>query len=379
MVGLMRCRLAHALLVVCLQFMVLPSQAFTTPESPNLIELQSGWRMTSAKNVSADDPLVSQPSFDASQWYAVQQMPATVLQILQENGLYKNLYYGMNLATPGDLWKQDWWYRATLTAPPGRDVFSLIFKGINYRADIWLNGHKVANRRTVVGMYDSFEFNVTEFIVPGGQNVLAVKVTPEKSLQGEDGVELADSWLDWINWKYLGFHDAEKHVDISFVPDRNAGIWKRVFLSSTGAVTIRNPYVATDLPLPALSPAALTVYCDLSNDADKPVSGTLRGQILRPGKPAIQFQNEVSLLRNQTKEIVLTPAEIAQLSIADPDLWWPFEWGRPNLYRLKLDFIINNELSDAKAIDFGVRTIAQKRDSDNGFPQIGTGGNFYLQ
>jgi exo-1,4-beta-D-glucosaminidase len=54
-------------------------------------------------------------------------------------------------------------------------------------------------------------------------------------------------------------------VDISFAPDRNAGVWKRVFLSSTGAVTIRDPYVATDLPLPATNPASLTVYCDLSN------------------------------------------------------------------------------------------------------------------
>jgi hypothetical protein len=106
-------------------------------------------------------------------------------------------------------------------------AYSLIFKGIDYRADIWLNGHKVANRATVVGMYDSFEFNVTQFIIPGGQNVLAVKVTPEQSLEGENGVELADSWLDWINWKYLGYHNPERHLDISFVPDRNAGIWKR--------------------------------------------------------------------------------------------------------------------------------------------------------
>ena len=364
--------------VVLLCFVsIVAARGFGSTDSANLMELQSGWRMTSADNISVDDGLVSHPTLDVSQWYIVQRMPATVLQILEDNGVYKDLYYGTNLATPKDLWKQDWWYRTTFTAPSGRDVYSLIFKGINYRADIWLNGNKIATRSQAVGMYNEFEFNVTKFIVPGGSNVLAVKVTPERGLT--EDVELADSWLDWINWKYLGYHDAEKHIDIPFVPDRNAGVWKRVFLSSTGAVTIRNPYVATGLPLPALSPAALTVYCDLSNAADKPVSGTLRGQILRPGKPAIQFQNEVSLLRNQTKEIVLTPAEIAQLSIADPDLWWPFEWGRPNLYRLKLDFIINNELSDAKAIDFGVRTIAQKRDSDNGFPQIGTGGNFYLQ
>jgi exo-1,4-beta-D-glucosaminidase len=337
--------------------------------------------MSSATNVGVDDSLVSQLGFDSSQWYTVQRMPSTVLEVLQENGVYKNLYFGMNLATPKDLWKQDWWYRTTFTAPAGREVYLLIFKGINYRADIWLNGHKVANRATAVGMYDSFEFNVTEFIIPGGANVLAVKVTPEQSLEGENGVELADSWLDWINWKYIGYHNAERHVDISFVPDRNAGIWKRVFLSSTGAVTIRNPYVATDLPLPATNPALLTVYCDLRNNSSKPVSGTLSGEISRPGKPTIKFHQKVQLVRNQTKEVAFTPTEYPQLSVADPDLWWPYQWGEPNLYQLKLDFKLNdkNEISDAQTIDFGIRKITQGRDSDNGFPEIGSGGNFYLQ
>jgi exo-1,4-beta-D-glucosaminidase len=175
--------------------------------------------------------------------------------VLEDSGVYKNLYDGMNLAALGDLWKQDWWYRTTFSAPAGRDLYSLIFKGINYRADIWLNGHKVADSSQVVGMYDSFEFDVTKFIRVDGPNVLAVKVTPERGLLSEDGVvvsdhpvELADSWLDWINWKYIGYHDPERKVNIPFVPDRNAGVWKRVLLSTTGSVTIRNPYVVTDLP-----------------------------------------------------------------------------------------------------------------------------------
>ena len=111
MIGLMRRCFLHALFIACLVGMLLPLPAFSNSDSPNLTELQSGWRMTSANNVSCDDSLVSQPSFDASHWYTAQDMPATVLQILQENGVYKDLYFGMNLATPGDLWKQDWWYR----------------------------------------------------------------------------------------------------------------------------------------------------------------------------------------------------------------------------------------------------------------------------
>jgi exo-1,4-beta-D-glucosaminidase len=376
----MRCHPRFALTICLLSTFFLP-WATAAEDSPNLTELRSGWRLTSARNVTAEDSLVSQPGFDASTWYEAQHMPATVLQILQENGVYKNLYYGMNLATPGDLWKQDWWYRTTFAAPPGRAVYNLIFKGINYRADIWLNGHRIANSFTAVGMYNEFEFNVTKFMVPGGSNVLAVKVTPEQSLEGENGIELADSWLDWINWKYLGYRDPQKHVNISFVPDRNAGLWKRVFLSSTGAVTIRNPYVATDLPLPATSPASLTIYCDLNNNTSRPVSGTLSGEIIRPGKPVIRFEQKVQLFRDQSKEVSFAPSQDPQLTVADPDLWWPYQWGKPNLYHLRLDFKADNndQISDSQAIDFGIRKITQARDADNSFPEIGSGGNFYLR
>jgi exo-1,4-beta-D-glucosaminidase len=285
----------------------------------------------------------------------------------------------MNLVKPGELWKKDWWYRTSFTAPPEREVYSLIFKGINYRADIWLNGQRIADRSQAVGMYNSFEFDVSKMIHPGEENVLAVRIVPERAIPIEGSVELGDTWLDWLNWKYIGYHDPQKHLDFSFPPDRNAGVWKRVYLSATGAVTIRNPYVATDLPLPATTPASLTVYCDVSNHSPKPVSGVLSGEISRPGKPTIHFQQSVSLVRDEIKEVSFSPDAYPELSTQDPDLWWPYQWGKPNLYRLQLQFAINSEVSDSQTIDFGIRKITQKRDSDTSFPEIGKGGNFYLQ
>jgi exo-1,4-beta-D-glucosaminidase len=137
-------------------------------------ELSDGWRIVSADQVSGDDASVSLPSFDVSQWHAVHHMPATVLQALEDDGVYKDLYFGMNLTTPGDLWKKDWWYRTTFTAPAGHEVYSLIFKGINYRADIWVNGKKVADKTQVVGMYNSFEFDVSKMVHAGGDNILTL-------------------------------------------------------------------------------------------------------------------------------------------------------------------------------------------------------------
>jgi exo-1,4-beta-D-glucosaminidase len=364
-------------LFLCLEVFFFTPRAFAAPNSPNLTELEAGWRMTSAKNVTAPDALVSSSGFDVSKWYPVAKLPATVLQILEDNGVYKNLYLGMNLATPEELWKQDWWYRTTFNAPSGRTVYTLIFKGINYRAEIWLNGHRLATSSQIVGMYDRFELDVTSAINPGAENVLAVKVTPERAIMGSGEVELADSWFDWINWKYLGPKNP-KYPEVSYIPDRNAGIWKRVYLSSTGAVSIRHPYVATDLPLPALSPASLTVYCDLNNFTANPVTGTLIGEISRPGGTPIHFERKTSLLRNETQQVALTPTDFPDLLVAEPDLWWPYQWGQPNLYHLQLDFQIDKQLSDTQSIDFGIRKITQARDSDNRFPSIGTGGNFYL-
>ena len=358
-----------------------PSLASADNPTPNWIELADGWRIISADQVAEQDAAVSSAHFDVSHWYPARHMPATVLQMLEDDGVYKDLYFGMNLVTPGDVWKKDWWYRTTFTVPHGQDVYSLIFKGINYRADIWVNGQKVADRSQVVGMYNSFEFDVSKLVHPGDENVLALRITPEQAIPGQGTVELGDTWLDWLNWKYIGVHDPQSILGFSFPPDRNAGVWKRVYLSSTGPVSIRNPYVVTDLPLPATAPAALTVYCDLSNHSLAPVSGTLAGEISRPGKPTIRFRQKVSLFRDETKEISFSPDAYPELLVRDPDLWWPYRWGSPNLYHLQLHFNVNDksEPSDSENIDFGIRKITQYRDSDTSFPEIGSGGNFYLQ
>ena len=167
--------------------------------------------MTSAKNVTVDDALVSQASFDASHWYAAQHMPATVLQILQENGVYKNLYFGMNLATPGDLWKQDWWYRTTFIAAarprrllPHLQRHQLSRGNLAERAQ---GGESRDRRRHVQRVRIERDANLSCREDP---TYLAVKVTPEQRLDGVNGVELGDSWLDWINWKYLGYQDPRK-------------------------------------------------------------------------------------------------------------------------------------------------------------------------
>jgi len=370
--------ISTVLFLLC--FQVYEASVFAA--TPSQIELVENWKLSSSKDLQVEGSAISVASYKDDQWYPIHRMPATVLQILQEDGVYPDLYFGKNLRekVPQDLYKQDWWYRTTFKAPES-EFYMLEFPGINYRAEIWLNGNKIANNKQVVGMYVAHEFNVTQWIKKGSENVLAIRVTPEQKIQNVNGVELADSWFDWINWKYLGYNsqpdDPGYGSVTSFVPDRNAGIWKPVYLRMTGSVSIDHALVNSELSLTG-SVARLTVFTNLHNLSAQPVNGILKGTISRKGKTSIYIKQSVKLSPGETFKVEFTPENFPVLTVKNPDLWWPYTMGIPALYDLHLEFEQDNVPSDIANIRFGIRSITQHRDNNEKFPQI-EGGNFYLK
>jgi exo-1,4-beta-D-glucosaminidase len=135
-------------------------------ESPRTIELTENWKLTSANNLPPGGAAISLPDYQDTSWHAIRRMPATVLEILEEDGIYPNLYVGKNMVenVPQDLYKQDWWYRTTFEAPSEHAVYFLEFPGINYRAEVWLNGQLLADSKHVVGMYSAHELNATQWM-----------------------------------------------------------------------------------------------------------------------------------------------------------------------------------------------------------------------
>jgi len=184
---------------------VLPSSA--APDSPRSIELAENWKLTSAKDLQSGGAAISLPTIRTRAGMRSIECPPPFWRRWKRTACIQisTLARTCLRAFPQDLYKQDWWYRTTFKAPDGHAVYLLDFPGINYRAEIWLNGQMVADNKHVVGMYSAHELNVTQWIKRGELNTLAVKVTPEQALQDVNGVELADSWFDWINWKYLGY------------------------------------------------------------------------------------------------------------------------------------------------------------------------------
>jgi len=357
------------------------AQFASASEVAGRTELTGGWKLISANHVLQSAAEISRPEFNAGAWLPIRQMPATVLGILQQDGVYPNLYFGMNLLTevPQDLYRQDWWYRTNFQAPAGKQAYWLELPGVNYRAEVWLNGKMLADNRHVVGMYVGHEFNVTSLIHPGAANALAIKITPEQAIPDVSGVELADSWHDWLDWKFLGSKAPRSdHYKEGWVADRNAGVWKPVYLHATGVVKVSDALVNTDVRLPSADSARLSIYATLTNSGSNSMSGVLVADITRAGKPSIHVSSPVTLKASETREVSLAPQTFPELAIDHPDLWWPYTMGDPSLYNLHVEFKVGDEVSDGQSLQFGVRTVTQHRDTDLRFSHTSE-GNFYLQ
>ena len=321
------------------------------------------WSMVEAPKVSAPKggslgATLSRPGYDAKAWYAA-TVPGTVLTTLVDRGVYPDPDYALNnTAIPESLNKQDYWYRSEFTAPlnpnAGQDGRhqQLIFKGINYAAEIWLNGEKIGDLK---GAFIRGQFDVTGKLKPG-VNAIAVKVSPpphpgiahEESLTAGVGENGGMQALDGPT-----FIASEGWDWIPSVRDRNTGLWQDVVLRSTGAVRIGDSHVVTTLPQVAGKPdnsvAEVEITVPVQNLTDAPVQVKVRAAF-----NDVAVEKVVSLAPGLA-EVVFRAADFPQLSVRDPKLWWPNGYGQQILYGMRVIALVDGQLSDQKDSRIGLR------------------------
>jgi hypothetical protein len=323
------------------------------PDGDNQWTLAGGWTLSEAPKVQAEGAEISAAGFSAKNWYQA-TVPGTVLTTLVDRGVYPDPDYGLNnLAIPESLNKQDYWYRTEFKAPANLDGkrLTLTFKGINYKAVVWLNGQSLG---TIKGAFIRGVFNVTGILKPGQTNVLAVRISPpphpgipqEQSVKGGPGENGGIMCLDGPT-----FVATEGWDWIPAIRDRDTGIWQPVTITATDAVNIGDPQVVTTLPLPDMSRANVEINVPVTNNSDKEVR-----TILNAAFEGVTVTKEITLAPGETT-IKLSPAEFAQLTVQNPRLWWPNGYGKPELYHLKLSVGDGRNVSDTKQLRFGIREI----------------------
>jgi beta-mannosidase len=299
------------------------------------------------------------------------------------DGVYPEPLYGENNRPdkiPEGLCRTSYWYRTQFTVPRGyggRKVW-LNFEGINYTAEVWVNGHDTGAIR---GAFVRGLFDVTPFVQPGETAVLAVLIQPPP--HPADPVEQTQAAGTGPNGGVFSkdgptFIATQGWDWIPGIRDRDMGVWQKVTLAASGPVVVENPLVVSDLPLPRTDTADLSVEATVRNATDAPQTGVLTGAFDGGG-----FAVPVTLQPRESRLIKLTPATTPQLHLAHPRLWWPNGYGAPELYSLHLAFAIDGTVSDAHDTSFGIRKVTYQLAgsenlaiSVNGVPVMCRGGDW---
>lgn len=328
------------------------------------------WKMMKAEDVNVPPEKVSSFGYNTSNWLPA-VVPGTVLNSLVFNKKYPEPYYGLNnkiesgkipdLSTAGrDFYT--YWFRTEFDVPAsfkGKNIW-LQPDGINYRAEVWVNGNLLS---TINGMFINDYINITDFVEVGQKNALAIKVYPvdvpgttmpkpwgaagEFHNGGNGNIGVNTTMLMSVGWDFT-FMDG--------IRDRNTGIWKSISLYTTGKVALRHPFVKSELQKPGYDVSRESISVEVVNPLNTmdTITCLVRGEVLGEN---IVVEKPIRLLRGEEKTLTFTPAEFPQLTMKNPRLWWPVNKGPQNLYELKMTVTVDGVVCDSVKTKFGIREI----------------------
>ena len=312
------------------------------------------WKMQTPSRDNLFGEIICSENFDTSGWIDT-KIPNSVVGSLFEAGKIGDIYFGRNMfdldgfkteakdhfawhKMPEDSpYKNPVWYRTEFEIDDKSTEKRrwIKFHGINFRAEIWLNGKRIASEAGCAGAYCQYDLDITRWVHRYNKNILAVKITAQRN------DELGLTFVDWIPTP----------------PDDNAGIWQRVELYSTGKVAIKesfvNPILSDDL-----KKAAVNFSCKLVNNDKEKFTGKLK-ITLENGKSA-EVPVEIENFDEQK-------IEIEKIIDENFKLWFPHDVGDQRgvgdqpLYKIFAELTNSDgEKIDSVEIEYAYRKIESK-------------------
>ncbi|MEU6773552.1 exo-beta-D-glucosaminidase [Streptomyces sp. NPDC046759] len=297
----------------------------------------TGYAIQSSAKVSDSPAAISSPGYPATGWYPAGPR-STVLAALLADGVYADPFFSANQQKiPRADFQVPWWYRSDFTVADTARRTYLDFSGVVPAADVYVNGHRVAKAEEVTGAYTHHELDVTSLVRPG-TNTVALRIPPN-----DPDKDLTMGWIDWLQPP----------------PDRNMGIVRDVLVRRSGPVALRDAHVITELAVPSLASADLTVKALVRNDTGTAVTAEVTGRI-----GATRFTRRVPLAAHESKTVTFSPADTPGLRLASPKVWWPAGMGGQPLYDLGLTASVAGTTSDAAHESFGIRDVQAPLNAD---------------
>lgn len=293
--------------IVLIVFLVLSFKI----QAREVITLQTGWKFA-----KGNYELASQISFDDSQWKEV--------TIPHDWAIEGPVMVDGDGSTGKLPWRDEAWYRKKLDIPvsyAGKHIY-LVFDGIMSSPKVYING-KLAGEWDYG--YSSFYLDVTSYLQPGKENILAVYV---------------DTRNHGSRW-YPGAGIYRK-VQMVVVDPVHIGIW--------------GTYITTPIVKPDYADVRImTTVFNHSTDSEANIK--VENTIINPeGKELATRSVNRRISSGKSSDIETT------ITLTKPQRW---DVDNPVLYQVKTTIYNEDEITDTYFTSFGIRTI--RFTADNGF------------
>ncbi len=229
------------------------------------------------------------------------------------------------------------WYRRPFRVPKSfrsDDHVWLHFGAVDWRADVWVNGRKVAEHE---GGYTPFEVDVSDACVRDGDNVLVVRAFDPTDPNLPTGKQ--------VYW---------------YTP--SSGIWQTVWLEARPRTYIAGFRIVT-----TIEPATARFTVDVANAVGPKYELALKGENADVERRSSAV---VSAPRTRASETEVSPTATAVIEskVSHPTLWSP---ENPHLYDVTLELKDNaGKVIDTVQTYFGLRTITHGKYGDDSFERI---------
>ena len=320
-------------IILCALFVCLmASSGHSQNKQPAIIKLDKNWSLQPSGEWTDGGKLITPDVYSPKNKISC-DVPTTVFAALVKSGKFNNPFFADNLErAPREWFKTHWRFLKTFNISKDhvKAYSRLCFDGINYSADVLLNGQKIASADTLKGAFRRFEIDVTGKLNKGN-NELEVLVFPP---------EPGDFSIGFVDWTPTP-------------PDQNMGLYREVSLRFNGPVSVEHPFVKSKINPSNQKEASLTIESSVVNHSKSVVKVQLKAQIEN-----ITLNQEVVLQPLEKKMVVWTSEIYHDLNLKNAKLWWPVSMGNPNLYTLQLSCKINRKISDAVSQTFGIREVS---------------------
>lgn len=254
-------------------------------------------------------------------------------------------------------WVDDhcWWlardFAWDVASPPDRRAH-LVLRGVDYIGDVFLNGQHLGRHE---GMFSPQVYEVTDLL--GAENRLAVRILGSRWLPAD-----RSGWWDRLLSRLEGLvagagrrfpqrRDTLK-CQMSFgwdfaPPLRAMGIWDEVYIVASRDVLIRQVIAKAEIEA---NQARLHVHLDI--DARRAARVRIRCRLAGE-----TFDGE-SIVVEQDAGLNPGPnGQYVAMAVSQPRLWWPWDQGRPDLYRLRVEVLAGEQALDSYDELVGLRQV----------------------